>query len=273
MGKKNKKDHSDAVPPAVEAGGISRDDYKAQLHMLQVELVKMQRHAIRKGEKILILLEGRDAAGKDGSIKRIVEYLSPRETRVVALGKPTERDRSSWYFQRFVPFLPASEELVLFNRSWYNRAGVERVMGFCTDAEYQAFMEAVPRFEELLIQSGVKLLKYYLDISKEEQVSRLAARQRDPLKQWKISPIDAVAVKHWKAYSSARDDMLRLTHTPESPWTVVRTDNKLLARLNLIRDLLSRLPYAGRKPELLQVDSNVLFEFTPQALEARRLVP
>ena len=263
-----------AAPAAGGSAGttpISREDYDAQLHILQVELVKLQRHFIGCGDKILVLLEGRDSAGKDGSIKRIVEYLSPRETRVVALGKPSDRDRRGWYFQRYVPQLPVAEELVLFNRSWYNRAGVEHVMGFCSKDEHEEFMQSVPKFEEMLVNSGIKLLKYYLDISKDEQTRRLADRKRDPLKQWKSSPVDAVALKHWKAYSEARDAMLLRTHTAIAPWHVVRADDKRLARLNLMRDILSRLHYAGKKNKLVQPDPNVAFEFTPECIGAQRL--
>lgn len=250
---------------------ISREDYDAQLHILQVELVKLQRHFIGCGDKILILLEGRDAAGKDGSIKRIVEYLSPRETRVVAMGKPSDRERSGWYFQRYVAQLPVAEELVLFNRSWYNRAGVEHVMGFCSKEEHEEFMQSVPKFEEMLANSGIKLLKYYLDISKDEQIRRLADRARDPLKQWKTSPIDAVAVKHWKAYSAARDTMLLRTHTAVAPWHIVRADDKRLARLNLMRDILSRLHYAGKKIKLVQPEPDIAFEFTPDCIATKQL--
>ena len=259
---------SDALDDKVP---ISAEDYHAQLHLLQIELVKLQRHFIGCGDKILVLVEGRDAAGKDGGIKRIVEYLSPRETRVVALGKPSDRELRGWYFQRYVPLLPVAEEFVLFNRSWYNRAGVEHVMGFCSKEEHEEFMHSVPKFEEMLVNSGIKLLKYYLDIDKDEQVSRLAERQRDPLKQWKTSPIDAVAVKHWKAYSAARDAMLLRTHTPIAPWHIVRTNNKRLARLNLIRDILSRLHYAGKKNKLVQPDANIAFEFTPDCIQSQRL--
>ena len=250
---------------------ISAEDYQAQLHLLQVELVKLQRHFIGCGDKILVLVEGRDAAGKDGSIKRIVEYLSPRETRVVALGKPLNRDLRGWYFQRYVAQLPVAEEFVLFNRSWYNRAGVEHVMGFCSKEEHEEFMRSVPAFEEMLVNSGIKLLKYYLDIDKDEQASRLAERHRDPLKQWKNSPIDAVAIKHWKAYSAARDAMLLRTHTAVAPWHIVRTNNKRLARLNLIRDILSRLHYTGKKNKLVQPDANIAFEFTPDCIQSQRL--
>ena len=250
---------------------ISREDYEAQLHMLQVEMVKLQRHFIDCGDKILVLVEGRDAAGKDGGIKRVVEYLSPRETRVVALGKPSDRERRGWYFQRYVAQLPVAEEFVLFNRSWYNRAGVEHVMGFCSKDEHEEFMGSVPKFEEMLVNSGIKLLKYYLDVSKDEQTRRLAERKRDPLKQWKSSRIDAVAVKHWKAYSEARDTMLLRTHTAIAPWHIVRADDKRLARLNLMRDILSRLHYAGKKNKLVQPDPDVAFEFTPDCIAARRL--
>ncbi len=250
---------------------ISRKDYQEQLRLLQIELVKLQRHVIRNGDKVLVLLEGRDAAGKDGSIKRIVKYLSPRETRVVALGKPSERDNNGWYFQRFVAHLPVAQELVLFNRSWYNRAGVEQVMGFCSKDEYETFMHAVPQFEAMLVHSGFTLLKYYLDVGRKEQIRRLADRARNPLKQWKISPIDAVAVKHWKAYGAARDAMLLRTHTALAPWCIVRADNKRLARLNLMRNMLSRLPYAGKRAELLRPDTHVVFDFTLDCLGAKRL--
>jgi polyphosphate kinase 2 len=250
---------------------ISHEYYEAQLHMLQVELVKLQRHFIGCGDKILVILEGRDAAGKDGGIKRVVEYLSPRDTRVVALGKPSDREQRGWYFQRYVAQLPVAEEFVLFNRSWYNRAGVEHVMGFCSKEEHEEFMSSVPKFEEMLVNSGIKLLKYYLDVSKDEQTRRLAERKRDPLKQWKSSPIDAVAVKHWKAYSEARDTMLLRTHSAVAPWHIVRADDKRLARLNLMRDILSRLHYAGKKAKLVQPDPDVAFEFTPDCIAAKRL--
>ncbi len=205
-----------------------RKSYRAALHDLQVELVKVQRHIIKHGHRVMVIFEGRDAAGKDGAIKRIVQHLSPRETRVVALGKPSDRDRASWYFQRYVPYLPSAQEMILFNRSWYNRAGVEQVMGFCTDQEYEDFLGAVVPFERMLIGSGIQIMKYYLDISKGEQKARLRDRKTDPLKQWKTSPIDTVALKHWKDYTVARDRMLTATSSPESPWIVVRAETNTL---------------------------------------------
>lgn len=276
VGKKKHADDSSGADHVAEKGGgaansISREDYKTQLRELQVELVKLQRHFIGCGDKIVVLLEARDSAGKDGGIKRIVEHLSPRETRVVALGKPSDRDNKAWYFQRYVAQLPIAEEFVLFNRSWYNRAGVEHVMGFCSKEEYEEFMQSVPNFEELVVNSGVKMLKYYLDIGKAEQTRRLADREHDPLERWKISPIDSVAIKHWKAYSEARDAMLLRTHRAIAPRHVVRTDNKRLARLNLIRDILSRLHYAEKNSKNVQPDSEIAFEFMPDCIAFKRL--
>jgi polyphosphate kinase 2 len=240
---------------------MTKDDYEAQLYDLQVELVKLQKHLIDSGDQILVILEGRDAAGKDGTIKSIVEHLSPRETRVVALGKPTEREVGEWYFQRYVAQLPGRGEFILFNRSWYNRAGVEKVMGFCTEKQHKQFMSTVNDFESVLVRSGLRLFKYYLDISKDEQAERLQDRAKDPLTQWKISPIDQQAQKKWSAYSEARDEMLRRTHHPEAPWTVVRSDNKKHARLNLIRDLLGRLHYPDKNESALTVDPAIVLQW------------
>ena len=262
--------------PAKAAASLTettKQRYKNDLRKLQVELVRLQRHFIKCNDKILIILEGRDAAGKDGTIKRIVQHLSPRETRVVALGKPSDRDRTSWYFQRYVPYLPAAQELVLFNRSWYNRAGVERVMGFCTEAEHQEFMDSVSDFEQMLVRSGVKLLKYYLDISKGEQRKRLEDRKTDPLKQWKVSPIDEQALKYWKQYSAARNEMLARSHNPTAPWTIVRADDKHSARLNVIKDVLSRLHYKDKNKRLIRPDSKLLFSFDASYLENGLLTP
>jgi polyphosphate kinase 2 len=239
---------------------------KADMKAAQIELVKLQHHLIKTGQQILVILEGRDAAGKDGTIKRIVQHLSPREARVVALGKPSGRNRKAWYFQRYAKKLPVAGEIVLFNRSWYNRAGVERVMGFCTAEEYNMFLKTAPIFEELLVHCGVTLVKYYLDISKDEQKKRLKERRNDPLAQWKSSPIDAVAVKHWDDYSDARDEMLARTHTMVAPWTIVRADDKPLARINLIRDLLTRLEYKGKDRHADLPDPNIVFSFHGEAI-------
>jgi polyphosphate kinase 2 len=247
------KQKVDAVP--------TKADYRRELHALWVELVKLQRHVIKHDQKILILFEGRDGAGKDGTIKRVIKHLSPREVRVVALGKPSDREVTSWYFQRFVPHLPVAQEIVLFNRSWYNRAGVERVMGFCTADQSEEFLQEVPLFEHMLVRSGIQLFKYYLDIGKAEQRRRLKARRRSPLKQWKISPIDERALKLWDAYSEARDEMLARTHNAISPWTVVRADEKRRTRLNVVRDVLRRLSYEGKRGALLRPDPAIVFSY------------
>jgi len=241
--------------------------YKETLRHLQVELVKLQRHLIKNELQILVLFEGRDAAGKDGVIKRITRHLSPRETRVVALGKPSDRDRHSWYFQRYVPHLPPTEEMVLMNRSWYNRAGVERVMGYCTDAEYEEFMRSVLPFEHMLVDSGVQLFKYYLDISKDEQKRRLEDRRVNPLKQWKISPIDKVAIKHWDDYSAARDEMFTRTHNAITPWHVVRADDKKQARLNVIRHLMSLVDCPDKDKHAANPDPEIVFTYDDKHLK------
>lgn len=240
---------------------INKKDYKATLEALQIQLVKLQRHVIADGLRVLAVLEGRDSAGKDGVIKRIVEHLSPRDTRVVALGIPSDREQRSWYFQRYVEEFPAAGEIALFNRSWYNRAGVERVMGFASEAEQRVFMETVPDFERIAVHGGVSLIKYYLDISREEQARWLAKRRDDPLKQWKISPVDAKAQDFWDEYSAARDAMLVSTHRPAAPWSIVMTDDKRTARINLIRDLLSRFDYEGRDDDLIMPDRDVVFRY------------
>jgi polyphosphate kinase 2 len=249
------------------------EGYKQSLHHLRVELVKLQRHLIKNDLQILILFEGRDAAGKDGVIKRITKNLSPRETRVVALGKPSDRDRHSWYFQRYVPYLPSNQEMVLMNRSWYNRAGVERVMGYCTDAEYEEFMRSVLPFEHMLVDAGIQLFKYYLDISKEEQKRRLKDRRIDPLKQWKISPIDAVAVEHWDDYSAARNEMFARTHNAITPWHVVRADDKKRARLNVIRHLMSRVDCPDKDEHAANPDPEIVFTYDDKHLSSGAIAP
>jgi polyphosphate kinase 2 len=235
--------------------------YESQLRELQIQLVKLQNSLISKGDQILVILEGRDTAGKDGTIKAITQNLSPRETRIVALGKPSDAESAEWYFQRYVSQLPRKGEIVLFNRSWYNRAGVERVMNFCTKEQYQNFMDTVNDFESILARSGITLIKYYLDISKKEQAQRLKDRADDPLKQWKISPIDQQAQKKWNAYSKCRNDMLEGTSPKETPWTIVRANDKKLAHLNLIKDLLSKVSYPGKDATLLQVDKEIAFQW------------
>lgn len=246
---------------------INSVNYKDSLRLLQIELVKLQKHIIKKNGRVLIIFEGRDAGGKDDTIKRITQYLSPRETRIVALGKPSDRDNSCWYFQRYVPHLPAADEIVFFNRSWYNRAGVERVMGFCSDGEYHDFIETVPDFEQMLVRSGIKLLKYYLDISRDEQKKRLKDRQQNPLKQWKVSPIDKAAQKHWDDYSLARNTMLARTHHLLAPWTIVRADDKQITRLNVIKDILFRLDYKDKDELLILPDTNIVFNYDESYLQ------
>ena len=252
---------------------IGKRDYREKLRALQIELVKLQKHIIARGLRVLLLFEGRDAAGKDGLIKRIVQHASPRETRVVALGVPSDREASEWYFQRFVPYLPAAKELVLFNRSWYNRAGVERVMVFCSERDYKAFMQAVCPFETLLVRDGLLLFKYYLDISRAEQKQRLALRLEDPLKQWKRSPVDNAAMKHWDEYSRARNDMLRHTCHEAAHWTIVRADDKRAARLSAIADFLSRMEFRGKDKRLAKPDRTLVFPFTEKALASGAIAP
>ena len=248
-------------------------EYHRKLLKLQIELVKLQNHIIAHEDRILVIFEGRDAAGKDGIIKHIIEHMSPRETRVVALGPPSDREESQWYFERYVRHLPEAREMVLFNRSWYNRAGVERVMGFCSKAQTREFLEVTPGFEAMLVRSGMKLFKYYLDISRREQTQRLKARAKDPLKQWKLSPVDAKATKYWDDYSKARNQMLARTHTEAAPWTIVRADDKELARLNVIRDLLSRLDYKRRDQRLIRPDRDIVRDFDPSLIESGMIAP
>lgn len=262
-----KKHNSPSLPGGHPSPDGPVPNYKQTLYELQVQLVKLQSHVIRHGLKVLVVFEGRDGAGKDGAIKRIVQHLSPRDTRVVALPKPSDRDEAGWYFQRFVPHLPVAGEIVLFNRSWYNRAGVERVMGFCTPAEYELFIEDAPRFEQLLVRAKTVVRKYYLDISRSAQKRRLAERRRDPLTQWKSSPIDDVAARKWRQYSEARNEMLARTHTAFAPWTIIRTDDKQSARINVIRDLLAAIDFKGRDPSLLLPNPDVVFGYTEECVK------
>lgn len=227
---------------------MKRKEYEARKKELQVELLKMQRWVKETGQKIIIVFEGRDAAGKGGTIKRFMEHLNPRGARVVALGKPTEEERGQWYFQRYVRHFPTRGEIVLFDRSWYNRAGVERVMGFCTDEEYEEFIRVVPQFENMLIQGGTIFIKYWFSVSQEEQIRRFKRRETDPLKQWKLSPIDQASIDKWDSYTAAKEAMFKATDTPDAPWTVIKSDDKKRARINCLRDMLHRLDYDRKDP-------------------------
>ncbi len=242
---------------------------KKILHQCYIELVKLQKEVISSNLKLLVILEGRDAAGKDGTIKRIIKHLSPRETKVVALGKPSNMQEQEWYFQRYSIHLPVSGEFVIFNRSWYNRAGVEKVMGFCTEEEYKSFFTQVELFEEMLANAGFIILKYYLDISKEEQEERLKDRREDPLKQWKISPIDKQAQRLWKDYSEARNEMLLKTNFKHAPWFVVNANNKKDARIALITHLLSHVEYYNKNKKVAENDYGLVFHATPKNIKEK----
>ena len=242
---------------------------KEILHELFIELVKLQKEIISSDLKLLVILEGRDAAGKDGTIKRIVKHLSPRETRVVALNKPSDRQQLEWYFQRYSIHLPVSGEFVLLNRSWYNRAGVEKVMGFCTEKEYKSFFTEVELFEKMLVDAGFIILKYYLDISQEEQEKRLKDREIDPLKQWKISPVDKEAKKYWNDYSVARNEMLLRTNFKYTPWFVVNADKKKAAHIALITHLLMQLKYQNKDKKLLEHDYELVYPVTPENIKEK----
>ena len=217
--------------------------YFRELHRLQVELVKLQDWVVATGEKIVVVFEGRDSAGKGGTISRFTQRLNPRVCRVAALPAPNDRERTQWYFQRYVSHLPAAGEIVLFDRSWYNRAGVEKVMGFCTDEEYEEFFRSVPEFERMLVRSGIRLIKYWFSIQDDEQVFRFSARMHDPLKRWKLSPMDLESRRRWEDYTKAKEVMLERTNIPEAPWWVVPADNKKKARLNCINHFLDQVPY------------------------------
>jgi polyphosphate kinase 2 len=240
-------------------------DYKRELRSLQIELVKLQRDLIEEGARVLTIVEGRDGAGKDGAIKRLTAHMSPRETRVFAPSKPSDREMTQWYFQRFIPHLPSAGEFVVFNRSWYNRAGVERVMGFCTQIEVESFFDTAIDFEALLSRSGLELRKYYLDISRAEQKERLQERKTDPLKAWKISPVDAKALNKWDDYTKARDEMFRRTNHTLGPWRIVRANQKKRGRLALISDLLDSFDYKGKDKRLVKPDRDIVFLWSPDA--------
>ena len=246
-------------------------DYKADLRDLQIGLVRYQQWAAETGAKALVVFEGRDSAGKDGAIARITEHLTARRTRAIALPKPSDRDRSEWYFQRYVKYLPAAGDFVIFNRSWYNRAGVEPVMGFCTEQEHQDFLRDVPAFEKMLAEADIKLVKLWLDISKAEQAVRLDARRNDPLKALKVSDLDGEAQKRWKNYSKARNQMLKRTSAEAAPWHCVHTDHKKEARLNIIRHLMHVLAPRHISRDVPEPDRDILFRFDDDALSDGRL--
>jgi polyphosphate kinase len=232
---------------------LSSKLYEKELIRLQVELVKMQYWAKHTGARIVLLFEGRDAAGKGGTIKRITEPLNPRGCRVVALGTPSDREKTEWYFQRYVPHLPAAGEIVCFDRSWYNRAGVEHVMGFCTENQYQEFMQTCPEFERMLVRSGIVLLKYWFSVSDDEQERRFQSRTTDLARRWKLSPMDLESRDRWVEYSKAKDVMFAHTNIPEAPWFTVEADDKKRARLNCIRHFLSKIPYVDMTPPALEL--------------------
>ena len=231
---------------------MKRKEYEATKAKLQAELLKAQHWAQETGQKFVLIFEGRDAAGKGGTIKRFTEHLNPRHARVVALNKPTEEERGQWYFQRYINHLPTSGEMVLYDRSWYNRAGVERVMGFCEPHEYLEFMRQTPELERMLVRSGIRLYKYWFSVTQEEQVARFKSRETDPLKQWKLSPIDKASLDKWDDYTEAKEAMFFYTDTADAPWTIIKSNDKKRARLNTMRHFLSTLDYPGKDPEVAQ---------------------
>ncbi|NTW44020.1 MAG: polyphosphate kinase 2 [Anaerolineaceae bacterium] len=266
--KKNEKEvPADLVTDKVNSPEIKEEKvalnsklYEKELRRLQIELVKLQEWVKDQGLKVIVIFEGRDAAGKGGVIKRITESLNPRSVRVVAVPSPTEREKSQWYFQRYVAHLPAAGEIVLFDRSWYNRAGVERVMGFCTESEYQEFLRSVPEFERMIVRSGIILIKYWFSVSDDEQEKRFQARIKDPTKRWKLSPMDLESRTKWVEYSKAKDNMFAFTDIKQAPWYVVNADNKMKARLNCIMHMLSLIPYQDLTPQAITLPPRVKSE-------------
>ena len=229
---------------------MATEEYEAEQFQLQIELLKWQNWVKETGERVMVLCEGRDAAGKGGTIKRFMEHLNPRAARVVALEKPNDRERTQWYYQRYIQHLPAAGEIVFFDRSWYNRAGVERVMGFCSPAEYLEFMRQTPELERMLVRSGIRLYKLWFSVTRKEQLRRFKSREHDPLKQWKLSPMDLASLDLWDEYTSAKENMYFYTHTADCPWTVIKSDDKKRARINAMRFLLSKHPYPNRNAEV-----------------------
>jgi polyphosphate kinase 2 len=264
---------SDQMLPA-EQVRADRRTYFRELFRLQAELVKLQDWVVATGHKVVILFEGRDAAGKGGVIKRITQRLNPRVCRVAALPAPNDRERTQWYFQRYAAYLPAAGEIVLFDRSWYNRAGVERVMGFCDDAQYEEFFRSAPEFERMLVRSGIQLIKYWFSISDDEQRLRFLGRIHDPLKQWKLSPMDLESRRRWEEYTKAKEVMLERTHIPEAPWWVVRADDKKKARLNCIQHLLGEMPYVEvERPAIALPDRHYNDDYLRQPVPQEIFIP
>lgn len=232
---------------------LDKNAYEEELKRLQAELVAMQQWVIENGERVILVFEGRDAAGKGSAIKRITQYLNPRHARIVALPAPTEREKTQWYFQRYVPHLPAAGEIVIFDRSWYNRAGVERVMGFCTDAEYHRFLRQAPDFERMLVEDGIRLIKYWFSVSDEEQEARFLSRAEDPMRRWKLSPMDVESISRWEDYSRAKDAMFAATDLPGSRWVTVESEDKKRSRINVIHDILQRIPWRYVEPKKIEI--------------------
>ncbi|BAU99836.1 polyphosphate kinase 2 [Aurantimicrobium minutum] len=237
---------------------MTRKEYEHRKHVLQVELLKLQVWIKETGQRVIILFEGRDAAGKGGTIKRFMEHLNPRGARVVALEKPTERERTQWYFQRYVEHLPAAGELVMFDRSWYNRAGVERVMGYCTEAEYEEFIRSAPEFERMLAKSGVKIFKFWFSVGEAEQRRRFLERRTDPVKRWKLSPTDLASLDKWDAYTEAKEAMFRATSTDVAPWTVVKSNDKKRARLEAMKWVLNAFNYEGKDSSVIGLNDSLI---------------
>ncbi|MBM7502299.1 polyphosphate kinase 2 [Brachybacterium muris] len=246
----SKTDHlaSPETPPKLDKAA-----YEKELQRLQSELVAMQQWVIETGERIILIFEGRDAAGKGSAIKRITQYLNPRHTRVVALPAPTEREKTQWYFQRYIQHLPAAGEIVIMDRSWYNRAGVERVMGFCTEQEYHRFLRQAPDFERMLVEDGIRLIKYWFSVSDEEQEARFRSRAEDPMRRWKLSPMDVESITRWEDYSRAKDAMFAATDLPGARWVTIESEDKKRSRINVIHDILQRIPWNYVEPQRIEI--------------------
>ena len=253
---------------------LNKDLYEKDLQKLQIELVAMQRWVVETGARVLVIFEGRDAAGKGGAIKRIMQYLNPRQARVVALPQPSEREQGQWYFQRYIERLPTKGEIVLMDRSWYNRAGVERVMGYCTDEQYELFMSQVPTVEKMLVDDGITLIKYWFSVSDKEQQRRFKRRLHDPMRRWKLSPTDLDSITRWEEYSRAKDAMFEATDTDFAPWWTIDSDDKKAARLNTISHLLSQLPYETIAPDPVKIPKRPVSEsYTRPDVDDQRFVP